>query len=73
MKKTEQEKDDKRTSEKPVSLAPLKFREALANLLAVKPKPKEEEPEEALKALLQTKPKKEVDKTKSESGRDGQT
>lgn len=29
--------------EKPLSLAPLKLKEALANLLAVKPKPKEEE------------------------------
>jgi hypothetical protein len=36
---------DKITSEKPVSLSPLDFREALAELLKVKPKPKEEKAE----------------------------
>lgn len=30
--------EEKKTSEKPVSLSPLKFKEALANLLAVWPK-----------------------------------
>jgi len=34
-------KDEKKiTSEKPVSLAPLNFKEALAGLLKVKPEPK---------------------------------
>jgi len=36
----------KTTSEKPVSLAPLDFKEALAALLKVKPKQKEEKVEE---------------------------
>ena len=35
----------KTTSEKPVTLSPLNFREALAALLKVKPKPKEEKTE----------------------------
>lgn len=35
--------EEKKTSEKPVSLNPLKFKEALLNLLAVKPKPEEKE------------------------------
>jgi hypothetical protein len=35
----------KTTSEKPITLSPLKFREALAALLKVKPKPKEEKAE----------------------------
>jgi len=34
------------TSEKPVSLYPLNFKEAVAALLKVKPKPKEEKVEE---------------------------
>jgi hypothetical protein len=34
------------TNENPVSLFPLNFREALAALLKVKPKPKEEKAEE---------------------------
>ena len=37
------------TSEKPVSLYPLSFKEALAALLKVKPKPKEEKPKEEQK------------------------
>lgn len=37
-----QNEEKKATSEKPVSLNPLKFRDALVNLLAVKPKPEEE-------------------------------
>ena len=36
------EKDTKVTNEKPVSLFPLDFKEALAALLKVKPKPKAE-------------------------------
>ena len=39
-------KQPKITSEKPVSLSPLNFREALAALLKVKPKAKEEKAEE---------------------------
>jgi hypothetical protein len=39
-------KEKKTTSEKPVSLSPLTFKEALAALLKVKPKPKEEKTEE---------------------------
>lgn len=35
------EKEKKTTSEKPVSLAPLDVKEALAALLKVKPQPKE--------------------------------
>jgi len=35
--------EKKTTNEKPVSLTPLDFKEALAALLKVKPKPKEEE------------------------------
>lgn len=37
-----EEKDKKITNEKPVSLYPLDFKEALAAFLQVKPKPKEE-------------------------------
>jgi hypothetical protein len=36
------DKEKKVTNEKPVSLFPLDFKEALAALLKVKPKPKEE-------------------------------
>ena len=39
----------KTTSEKPVTLSPLNFREALAALLKVKPKPKEEKAEQEKK------------------------
>jgi len=39
-------KEKKTTSKKPVSLAPLDFKEALAALLKVKPKLKEEKNEE---------------------------
>ena len=39
------EKDEKKiTSEKPISLYPLDFKEAVAALLKVKPLPKEEKP-----------------------------
>ena len=38
--------DKKITNEKPVSLFPLDFKEALATLLKVNPKPKEEKTEE---------------------------
>jgi len=38
--------EKKTTSEKPVSLSPLDFKEAVAALLKVKPKPKEEKTEE---------------------------
>jgi hypothetical protein len=38
----ENKKDNKITNEKPVSLFPLDFKEALAAFLQVKPKPKEE-------------------------------
>jgi hypothetical protein len=38
--------EKKTTSEKPVSLYPLNFKEAVAALLKVKPKPKEEKIEE---------------------------
>ena len=38
-------KETKTTSEKPVSLYPLNFKEAVAALLKVKPKPKDEKPE----------------------------
>jgi hypothetical protein len=45
-KKISHSKEDKKTtSEKPVTLSPLKFREALAALLKVKLKPKEEKTE----------------------------
>jgi hypothetical protein len=38
-------KDEKKTTnEKPVSLAPLDFQEALKGLLQVKPEPKEKKP-----------------------------
>ena len=40
------ENEKKTTSEKPVSLAPLDFKEALAALLKVKPKSKEEKAKE---------------------------
>jgi len=43
---TEKEKESKTTNEKPVSLYPLDFKEAVAALLKVKPKPKEEKAEE---------------------------
>ncbi|MBE3139113.1 MAG: hypothetical protein IMZ53_00855 [Thermoplasmata archaeon] len=39
-------KEKKITSEKPVSLYPLDFKEAVAAFLKVKPKPKEEKTEE---------------------------
>jgi len=39
-------KDEKITSENPVSLSPLGFKEALVALLKVKPKPKEEKVED---------------------------
>ena len=42
-------KDEKVTSEKPVSLSPLGFKEALVALLKVKPKPKEEKQREEQK------------------------
>jgi len=43
----QEEKDEKKkTSEKPISLNPLKFKEALLNLLRVRPKPKDDESEE---------------------------
>lgn len=45
-KKTVDNKDEKITNEKPISLSPLDFKEALAALLKVKPKPKEEKVEE---------------------------
>ncbi len=45
-KKTVDNKDEKITNEKPVPLSPLGFKEALAALLKVKPKPKEEGTEE---------------------------
>jgi hypothetical protein len=45
-KQTSRSNDEKVTNEKPVSLSPLGFKEALAALLKVKPKPKEEEPKE---------------------------
>ncbi len=38
--------EKKVTNEKPVSLYPLGFKEAVAALLKVKPKPKEEKPKE---------------------------
>ncbi len=38
--------EEKKTSEKPVSLNPLNLREALANLLAVKPKTTNEDNDE---------------------------
>ncbi len=44
------EKEEKKvTSEKPVSLYPLPFKEAVAALLKVKPKPKEEKSAEKKK------------------------
>jgi hypothetical protein len=39
-------RENKTTNEKPVSLSPLGFKEALAALLKVKPKVKKEETEE---------------------------
>jgi endo-1,4-beta-D-glucanase Y len=45
-KQTSHSKEEKVTNEKPVSLSPLGFKEALAALLKVKPKPKEEKTEE---------------------------
>ena len=42
MDKTKQNRKGKVTNEKPVSLFPLDFKEALAAFLQVKPKPKEE-------------------------------
>ena len=41
-----EKKDTKTTNEKPVSLAPLKFTEALAALLKVKPKDEKQEEKE---------------------------
>jgi len=43
---TTKKESNKTTNEKPVSLSPLGFKEALAALLKVKPKPKEEKAEE---------------------------
>lgn len=43
------ENENKTTNEKPISLSPLNFREALAALLKVKPKPKEEKDDEIKK------------------------
>jgi len=42
----ETKNEKKNTNEKPVSLYPLDFKEAVAALLKVKPKPKEEKAEE---------------------------
>ena len=41
-KKTTSKDDHKTTNEKPISLFPLDFKQALEALLKVKPKPKEE-------------------------------
>ncbi len=43
---TSHSKDSKVTNEKPVSLYPLNFKEAVAALLKVKPNPKKEKAEE---------------------------
>jgi hypothetical protein len=43
---TAKKESKKTTNEKPVSLSPLGFKEALAALLKVKPKPKKEKAEE---------------------------
>jgi hypothetical protein len=53
-KQTSRSKDEKVTNEKPVSLYPLNFKEAVAALLKVKPKPKEEPKEQ--EKLRQEKP-----------------
>jgi len=42
MRHKQQSSETKATSEEPVSLAPLRFLEALADLLKVRPKPQEE-------------------------------
>jgi len=44
------------TSEKPVSLSPLKFVKALKGLLSVKPKPKAEKTEEKIEEKEKEKP-----------------
>lgn len=46
MKANKKKNQQKTTNEKPVSLLPLGFKEALAALLKVKPKTKEEKAEE---------------------------
>lgn len=46
-------KDKKIISEKPVSLAPLNFKEALAALLKIKTKPKEEKDKEKKRRIDQ--------------------
>ena len=46
MKNKTTNKDSKIANEKPVSLYPLNFKEAVAALLKVKPKPKEEPKEQ---------------------------
>jgi endo-1,4-beta-D-glucanase Y len=45
-KQTSPSKDEKVTNENPVSLSPVGFKEALAALLKVKPKTKEQKAEE---------------------------
>jgi hypothetical protein len=42
MKKNEKYNKDKITNERPISLSPLNFKEALVALLKIKPKSKEE-------------------------------
>jgi len=44
--KSSNKRSNKTTNEKPISLYPLGFREAVAALLKVKPKPKDEQPKE---------------------------
>lgn len=56
MGKTNQNRDIKITNEKPVSLFPLDFKEALAAFLKVKPKTKEEM-DKAIKQKEKTKKK----------------
>lgn len=49
----------KKTNEKPVSLYPLDFKEALAALLGVKPKPKEDDKQEQDELLEAVEPSEE--------------
>jgi len=46
MGKRPKKSETRTTSEKSISLRPLNFKEALANLLAVRPKPKNEKEDE---------------------------